>query len=42
MLADTARWKDEGVLSIMAQDVPAQPHEPTALRVLEFALEGGQ
>ena len=38
MLADTSRWKKEGVLSVMAQEAPDQPHQPTALYILDFAF----
>lgn len=39
MLGDVARWKDTGILSILVQGAPSQPHEPTPLRVLDFRLE---
>jgi BNR repeat-containing family member len=39
MLADSARWKAEGVLSIMAQEAPEQPHQPTALHILDFTID---
>lgn len=38
MLGDRVRWTEEGVLSIMVQDTPQQPHEPTPLRVLDFTV----
>ena len=38
MLGDRVRWTEEGVLSIMVQDTPVQPHEPTPLRVLDFTV----
>jgi hypothetical protein len=40
MLPDTMRWKEEGVLSLMVQESPAKPHQPTALRVLDYTVEG--
>ncbi len=36
MLGDLARWKETGVLSIMAQGAPAKLRDPTPLRVLDF------
>ncbi len=39
MLGDRIRWAEEGVLSIMVQDMPAEPHEPTPLSVLDFTVE---
>jgi len=38
MLGDTHRWRKEAVLSVMVQQSPAKPHEPTPLRILDFAL----
>jgi len=38
MVPDTARWKDEGILSLMVQEAPGEPHEPTTLRVLDFSV----
>jgi hypothetical protein len=38
MLPDPTRWRDEGVLSIMVQEPPAEPHQPTALRMLDFHI----
>jgi hypothetical protein len=40
MLGDPYRWQQEGVLSIMVQEMPAKPHDPTALRILDFAFQG--
>jgi hypothetical protein len=39
MLGDPYRWKKEGILSVMAQALPASPNEPTPLRVLDFQVE---
>jgi hypothetical protein len=36
MLADTARWKGEGVLSILVQEEPEGERRPSPLRVLDF------
>ena len=38
MLGDPYRWQEEGVLSVLVQASPAQPREPTALRILDFAF----
>ena len=38
MLADVPRWKREGILSIMVQEPPEKAHDPTPLRVLDFAV----
>ncbi|MBN2307655.1 MAG: BNR repeat-containing protein [Candidatus Hydrogenedentes bacterium] len=38
MLGDPYRWRQEGVLSVMAQDMPAEPHAPTPLRILDFIV----
>jgi len=40
MLGDLYRWKQEGILSIMVQEMPAKPRDPTALRILDFAFQG--
>jgi hypothetical protein len=39
MLGDRVRWKDEGILSVLVQDTPSEPHAPTPLRVLDFAID---
>lgn len=39
ILGDSYRWQTEGVLSLLAQQSPRQPHDPTCLRVLDFILE---
>ena len=39
MLGDVCRWKKEGVLSVMVQESPEDPHQSTALRILDFSLE---
>ncbi len=36
MLGDRYRWREEGVLSIMVQETPKKPREPTPLRILDF------
>ena len=38
MLGDPYRWKDDGVLSVMVQEAPETPHQPTALRVVDFMI----
>jgi len=38
MLGDPYRWREDGVLSVLVQDSPAKPREPTALRILDFAF----
>ena len=39
MLGDRARWADDGILSVLVQDRPAEPHQPTPLEVLDFSIE---
>jgi hypothetical protein len=39
MVGDLYRWKDEGVLSIMVQEMPAKPHDPTSLRIIDLVFE---
>ena len=39
MLGDPYRWQEEGVLSVLVQESPAQPRDPTALRILDFTLD---
>ncbi len=39
MLLDPHRWAAEGVLSVLAQDRPTSPRQPTPLRVLDFRVE---
>lgn len=41
MLADVARWKSEEILSILVQESPEVPHQPTALRILDFSFGEG-
>jgi hypothetical protein len=36
MLGDPYRWKDQQILSIMVQESPKKPHEPTPLRIIDF------
>ncbi len=36
MLGDSHRWHEEAVLSIMVQETPQEPREPTPLRILDF------
>jgi hypothetical protein len=38
MLGDPYRWQEEGVLSVLVQESPVQPRDPTALRILDFAF----
>ncbi|MHC4521629.1 MAG: BNR-4 repeat-containing protein, partial [Planctomycetota bacterium] len=37
MLGDPYRWKKDAVLSVMVQESPSKPHEPTTLRILDFS-----
>jgi hypothetical protein len=39
MLGDYYRWEQEGILSVMVQDSPVNPSEPTPLYVLDFQIE---
>lgn len=39
MLGDFYRWKNEGVLSIMVQDVPEQKNIKSTLKVVDLTLE---
>jgi hypothetical protein len=39
MLGDPYRWTQEGILSVMVQDSPENPSEPTPLRILDFQIE---
>ncbi len=39
MLGDLHRWKSEAVLSVMVQESPEKAHEPTALRILDYAIK---
>ncbi|MCC5930759.1 MAG: BNR repeat-containing protein [Cyclobacteriaceae bacterium] len=39
MLGDVYRWKKEGILSVLVQEMPATAHESTALRLLDFSIE---
>jgi hypothetical protein len=41
MLADSYRWKQEKVLSVMIQEMPEKPHEPTRLRIVDFVFKKG-
>lgn len=36
MLGDAYRWKNEGILSVLVQEMPAEKHQPTPLRILDF------
>jgi len=38
MLGDPYRWAKDGVLSVMVQQSPRTPHEPTPLRILDYAV----
>lgn len=40
MLGDLYRWKADGVLSVMVQESPKNKHDATALRILDFTIEG--
>ena len=39
MLGDVYRWKDEGILSVMVQEMPEGKHQATSLRILDFLFE---
>ena len=39
MLGDPYRWKQEGILSVMVQESPENPNEPTPLHILDFHIE---
>jgi hypothetical protein len=39
MLFDPTHWKQDAVLSVMVQEAPARPHQPTPLRILDFTLD---
>jgi hypothetical protein len=38
-LLDHPRWTAEGILSVYLQDKPAEPGQPSALRVIDFRIE---
>ncbi len=38
MLGDFYRWQDDEVLSIMVQESPAEAHDSTPLRILDFRI----
>ena len=39
MIGDPYRWQAEEVLSILVQQSPAKPHDPTPLRILDFKFK---
>lgn len=39
MTGDFYRWQEEGVLSVMMQESPAEPHDSTPLRILDFKVQ---
>jgi hypothetical protein len=39
MLGDPYRWEQEGILSVMVQESPENPTDPTPLYVLDFQIE---
>jgi hypothetical protein len=39
MLGDPYRWEQEGILSVLVQDSPGNPTEPTPLHILDFQTE---
>ena len=39
MLGDPIRWRRESVLSVMVQDSPPEPHDPTALRIVDLSFK---
>jgi hypothetical protein len=38
MLGDYYLWKQEGILSVMVQERPEKPHDPTPLRIVDFVF----
>ncbi|MGD2153221.1 MAG: BNR repeat-containing protein [Gemmatimonadales bacterium] len=38
MLGDRIRWAEEGILSVMVQDTPPEPHQPTRLQVIDLTV----
>jgi BNR repeat-containing family member len=38
MLGDPYRWRSEGILSVMVQESPPEPHDPTALRIVDLSF----
>jgi hypothetical protein len=39
MLGDYYRWKKEKILSVLVQEMPEKPHEPTRFRIVDFRIE---
>jgi len=39
MVGDNLRWQNDGILSVMVQEAPKVPHDPTALRIVDFSLK---
>jgi hypothetical protein len=39
MLGDPILWKQSGILSVMAQQTPENPGEPTTLRIMDFTIK---
>lgn len=39
MLGDPYRWRADGVLSVLVQAMPAQPHDSTPLRIVSFSVQ---
>jgi len=39
MPGDVYRWKNDRILSVMVQEMPSTPHEPTLLRIPDFKLK---
>ena len=39
MLGDLYRWKEEGILSVIVQELPKEDHDPTPLRILDFSFK---
>jgi hypothetical protein len=38
MLGDVYRWKEDGILSVMVQEMPIEKLKPTPLRILDFSF----
>jgi len=38
MIGDVCRWRQEQVLSIMVQEMPAKPHDQTPLRIVDLVF----
>ena len=39
MLGDYYRWQQDKILSVLVQEMPEKPHDPTRLRILDFKMK---